>query len=196
MLRGVDVCDSTYANINGFAGSPLQTFIGNSNKMAIISLQAPGSVSCSCGGASQSALPSGLTISSIFDKVASQVTSQSALAAACASNSGSFEIFVFPLVGYGIAPVVPAGQGFTAANSYALRKSGGGAIGNSTNKLRAPVCVAIGCPDRDGTIVYRRCQYNLCFSYSPSNSCSTIGTVYSLFTPVANSCRVGCGSAC
>lgn len=195
-LKGVDVCDNDFASITGFAGSALQTFIGNSNKMAIISVQGPGSVTCPCGGAASPAVISGLTTSSIFDKVSSQVTTQSALATACASTNTSFEIKVFPLVGYGIAPVVPGGQGFLSSNSYALAKSGGGAIGNSTNRLRAPVCVAVGCPDRNGDIVYRRCQYNLCFSYTPSGSCSTLATVYSLFTLVANSCKVGCGTAC
>lgn len=199
ILKGVDVCDEDYADIIGFAGSPLQTFFGSSNKMAILSVQAPGAVTCPCGGTSSTAIVSGLTSSSIFDKVGSQETTQAGLAVTCAptNTNSAFEVQVFPLAGYGITAVVPFGQGFTPENSYAVRKAGGGAIGNSTNRLRGTVCVAVGCADKvGGDIVYRRCQYTLCFSYSPDSSCSTLGPVYSLFTPVPNSCKVGCGTAC
>ena len=202
-LKGVDVCNSDFnsTSIGGYDAS-LANFIGTANKMGIISFQSPGSVTCPCGGVAASPVISGLGPGSIFDKINSSANTQAELQVQCLDTSGSFEIIVKSLAAYNISNVVPAGQGYTSGNSFAIVKSsngtsGVGAIGNSTNKLRTPVCVAIGCPDKvGGDIVYRRCLFNLCFSYKPEGACGQAAVVLSLFTLVPNSCKVGCGTPC
>lgn len=197
ILKGVDVCKADFNKIPGFAGSPLATFAGNSNKMAIISIQAPASTTCPCGGGTP--VPSqitGLSASDKFWKMGTDVQTQAALATMCApALPNNFDLNVFPLTGYNIDNVVPANSGFTAGNSFALNKSG--AIQNGTFKTNAEICVAVGCPDEvGGDVVFRRCKFSLCFSYTPAGSCSTYATMYFLFTPIANSCVVGCGITC
>ena len=197
ILKGIDVCKTDFEALPNFVSGGLKAFVGNSVKMAVISIQAPSSVSCPCGGVAVPAFVSGLNSSSHFWKMASDQTSQAALAAVCAPPlANNPDLDVFPLTNYNISSLIPAGvTGFTSNNSFALGKSG--SIQNGTFKSDAQICVAVGCPDEvGGDIVYRRCKFTLCFSYTPAGNCGTSSTVYSLFTPVANSCVVGCGLTC
>ena len=195
ILRGVDVCQADFPKIPQYnnANDPLKAFIDNSNKLNILSIQAPSSVTCPCSTASVVTQFSGLSRTSVFYKVGNE-TDQAGLAGQCARPiNGQPDLEVFPLTGYTIGDVVPAG--FTNTNSFAIRKPG--AVPDGTFRSTEQICVAAGCPDEvGGDIVYRRCKFTLCFSSSPAGPCSAAKPVYSIFTPVANSCSVGCGTAC
>lgn len=195
VLRGVDVCAADFTKIPEYnnANDPLKAFINNSVKLNILSVQAPASVTCPCLIGTVTTILSGLTRQSVFYKVGPE-TNEAGLAGECAKEiKGQPDLEVFPLNGYTIGNVVPAG--YTNLNSFAIRKPG--SVPDGTFRSNDQLCVAAGCEDKvGGDVVSRKCKFTLCFSSSPAGACSAVKPVFAIFTPVANSCSVGCGSDC
>ena len=70
----------------------------------------------------------------------------------------------------------------------------GGAMGDGWYTASGPICISVGCRDEvGGDMVYRKCNYNLCFNYTPSSSICTIAgpPLQSVFSQVG-ACTVGC----
>ena len=180
-LIGVDACDTAFTSLPGYAGSALQTFIGNSNKMSVISIVAGSSTNCPCGAGGT---PS-VIIGSVPAKIP-KVGSASQYSGACSSTSSAFLVDTFSLAGTGY--VDPAHPNLTAANSFILGKSG--AIGNGTFTLPS-ICVSYGCVDRNNQLVYTKQSFFGCFNYQPSGNCGTLVPVLYQFSPLGG-ITIGC----
>jgi hypothetical protein len=68
-----------------------------------------------------------------------------------------------------------------------------GAIGDGWYTLNNPICVSIGCQDEiGGDYVYRKCNFNICFDYSPSKSICTLAETLETRSTAAGGCTIGC----
>lgn len=184
-LGARDVCGNDVTNLRNLSPA-VNTFIGNSNKMVVLSILAPPTLSCPCGTAAPFTVIGG--IPSTFGKV----SSSGAFPGSCTLTPGQPDIDTFSLAG--TAYVDPNDASRNASNSFLAGKNG--AIPNAVYASPAQICVAVGCKDARGRTVYNKCRFTLCFDYTPAGSCFTFVPLNSQFTLVPNSCVAGCSAAC
>ena len=178
-LIAKDVCSADFAALPGY-NAALAAFIGNSNKMAVLSIVAPAGLHCPCGTGAPNTIIG--NIPAQFGKAGTKFPAD------CSQSPGSPFVDTYSLTGTGYTD--PSNVLVTDKNSFLVGKSG--AIPTGVFRGPTPICVSVGCKDARNRIVYHKCSFTLCYSYSPSGSCGTYATIQALFGVVANSCAVGC----